>query len=79
MKTDQPGVELPMMPRLLETAHATWIKSCQNTRVSGLHKGVSRVLNKMGMTHDIEHVTEDQLFSVDIALTGIQHAAPCIV
>ena len=70
MKPDQAGVELPMMSGFLETAHVTWIKSCQNTRVSGLHKGVSRVLNNMGFNHDIEHVTEDQLFSVDIALTG---------
>ena len=42
--------------------------------VSALHMDVSRVLNSMGMLHTLEHVTDDQLFSIDIAFPGIYFA-----
>ena len=72
MKTDQPSVLLPMETGLLQHAQAVWIQSCKNTRVSGLHREVSRVLEAMDLPHTIEQLTEDNLFSVDIALTGIR-------
>lgn len=70
MKSDQPGVAVPLSEGLLAHAHSMWIQSCKNIRVSGLHRDVARVLTLMGLTHTIEQLTEDSLFSVDIALTG---------
>ena len=70
MKTDQPGVALPLPEGLLEHAQAVWIESCKHIRVSGLHRDVARVLTLMGLAHTIEQLTEDSLFSVDIALAG---------
>ncbi|KAK9818101.1 hypothetical protein WJX72_007196 [[Myrmecia] bisecta] len=74
MLVDQPGVDLAMPAGLRETAKSTWVASRKNVRVSWLHKDVSRVLKEMGLDHDIEHVTQDQLFSVDISLKGEQVA-----
>lgn len=70
MKTDQEGVELPLGEGLLEHAQQVWIESCKNIRVSGLHRDVARVLTSMGLSHTIEQLTDDSLFSVDIALAG---------
>ena len=70
MKTDQPGVELPLPEGLLEHAQSVWIESCKHIRVSGLHRDVARVLTLMGLAHTIEQLTQDSLFSVDIALAG---------
>ena len=70
MKTDQEGVELPLGEGLLEHAQLVWIESCKNIRVSGLHRDVARVLTSMGLSHTIEQLTHDSLFSVDIALAG---------
>lgn len=70
MKADQPGVALPLSQGLLEHAQSVWIESCTHTRVSGLHRDVAHVLTLMGLSHTIEQVTEDRLFSVDIALIG---------
>lgn len=39
-------------------------------RVSQLHRDVAEVVRKAGMPFAIEHLTEDRLFSIDIALTG---------
>lgn len=72
MKSDQPGVAVPLSQGLLEHAHSVWIESCKNIRVSCLHRDVARVLTLMGLTHTLEQLTEDSLFSVDIALTGAQ-------
>ena len=70
MKTDQEGVELPLGEGLLEHAQMVWIESCKNIRVSGLHRDVARVMTSMGLSHTIEQLTDDSLFSVDIALAG---------
>ncbi|DBA96718.1 TPA: hypothetical protein ACH3X1_015560 [Trebouxia sp. C0004] len=70
MKTDQEGVEVPLGEGLLEHAQLVWIESCKNIRVSGLHRDVARVLTSMGLSHTIEQLTDDSLFSVDIALAG---------
>ncbi len=71
MKTDQEGVELPLGEGLLEHAQMVGIESCKNIRVSGLHRDVARVLTSMGLSHTIEQLTDDNLFSVDIALAGM--------
>ncbi|CAL8462328.1 g1861 [Coccomyxa elongata] len=68
MRVDQPDVQLTMPPKLLPAAHHTWLESCKNVRISALHRDVARVLTEYGIPHNIEHVTEDELFSVDIAL-----------
>ncbi|BDA46187.1 probable RAP domain-containing protein, chloroplastic [Coccomyxa sp. Obi] len=68
MRVDQPDVQLIMPPKLLPAAHHTWLESCKNVRISALHRDVARVLTEYSISHNIEHVTEDELFSVDIAL-----------
>lgn len=70
MRVDKPHVDLAMPPHLLQAAHHTWLESCKNVRISALHRDVARVLSEYGIHHNIEHVTEDELFSVDIALPG---------
>ena len=40
----------------------------QNPIVSSFHQEVSGVLTAMSVEHKVEHVTEDELFSVDVAI-----------
>ena len=68
MMVDKPGADLRMPGGLMEAAHRTWLASARNVRVSALHREVSRLLGERGVAHTIEHLTDDQLFSVDIAL-----------
>lgn len=70
MRVDRPHVQLTMPHMLLPAAHHTWLESCKNVRISALHRDVARVLTEHGIFHNIEHVTEDELFSMDIALPG---------
>ena len=70
MRVDRPQLQLNMPAQLLPAAHHTWLESCKNVRISALHRDVARVLTEHGIPHNIEHVTEDELFSVDIALPG---------
>ena len=70
MMVDKPGADLRMPGGLMEAAHRTWLVSARNVRVSALHREVSRLLGERGVPHTIEHLTDDQLFSVDIALAG---------
>ena len=70
MMVDKPGADLRMPGGLMEAAHRTWLASARNVRVSALHCEVSRLLGERGVPHTIEHLTDDQLFSVDIALAG---------
>ena len=70
MLVDVPGADLLMPAGLKEAAHRTWQASARNVRVSGLHRDVSRLLRERGVPHAIEHLTDDHLFSVDIALPG---------
>ena len=37
-------------------------------RISRFHSEVSRTLNAMNIPHAVEHLTEDEFFSIDIAL-----------
>ena len=70
MKTDQETVDLHLPAGLLQQARTVWIAACQNTRTSEFHKDVARVMAGMGEKHTLEQLTEDNLFSVDIALQG---------
>lgn len=70
MKTDQSQVDLQLPAGLLGRAKAVWIAACQNTRTSEFHKDVARVMTDMGLEHTLEQLTDDNLFSVDIALKG---------
>ena len=70
MLVDAPAADLRMPGGLREAARATWLASACNVRVSGLHRDVSRLLRAHGVLHTIEHLTDDRLFSVDIALPG---------
>jgi len=72
---------------LMEAAQKTWLASARNVRVSALHRDVSRLLSEHGVLHTIEHLTDDHLFSVDIALAGMLfccklyvlfHCIPCL-
>jgi len=66
---DQPRAQLTTPEGLLERAYSQWAASCRNVRVSQLHRDVAEVVRKAGMPFAIEHLTEDRLFSIDIALT----------
>lgn len=70
MRTDQKEVDLHLPAGLLERAKSVWVAACQNTRTSEFHKDVARVMADMGLAHTLEQLTEDNLFSVDIALQG---------
>jgi hypothetical protein len=70
MMVDKPDADLRMPGGLLEAAKGTWLASARNVRVSALHREVSRLLADRGVPHAIEHLTDDNLFSVDIALPG---------
>lgn len=45
-----------------------WKAQAQNVVISQLHRDVSTAMNGMGLTHVIEHTTDDGLFSIDLAL-----------
>ena len=52
---------------VLQPAQLAWKQqTCEGTSISYLHERVSSALHKMGMNHEIEHLTEDGAFSVDI-------------
>ena len=56
---------------LLERAGAAWkANSSGRVTISGLHREVSETLTRLGVPHEIEFLTSDKLFSVDIALRG---------
>ena len=46
-----------------------WKEQVLNIVVSKLHNDVSGTLQAMGIPHQNEFLTEDQLFSIDIAIT----------
>ena len=46
----------------------TWKQQALNIVISKLHTDVSTALLSLGIPHDNEFLTEDQLFSIDIAL-----------
>ena len=67
---DCPGSQLQLPVEMMQRARTVWLASARKVRISQLHRDVSRVLAELGVAHAKEQLTEDQLFSVDIALTG---------
>ncbi|PSC74935.1 RAP domain [Micractinium conductrix] len=65
---EQPEADWPLPEPLLALGQRTWIAATKRITVSEYHAEVSRMLSAMGEAHTIEHLTDDQLFSVDIAL-----------
>lgn len=47
-----------------------WKETVKHTLSSRFHLDVSKMLRDMGIAHDFEYVTEDGLFSLDIATAG---------
>lgn len=74
MQVDKPGAALGTPPGLLERAHAQWSAACLNVRISQLHNDVARCLRSLGLPITIEQLTDDRLFSIDIAIPGRPHA-----
>ena len=62
-------------PTMRESAERAWTElSCSKVIISSMHREVSESLNEMGVPHQIEFVTNDGLFSLDIVLKGRQVA-----
>ena len=57
-------------PKMVELATKAWKVGTSKVVISQFHRQVSAALTKMGVPHEIEYVTEDGLFSLDIVLRG---------
>ena len=57
-------------PTMLETAKQAWRALNCKVTISNMHREVSESLNEMGIPHELEYITDDGLFSLDIALKG---------
>lgn len=56
---------------LLQKSRAAWEQnSSGRVTISAMHRGVSEALTRLGVPHEIEFLTRDKFFSVDIALRG---------
>jgi hypothetical protein len=61
------------VPRLLsaiEVALQAWKEQATNIVISKLHNDVSSCLHSMQIAHQNEYLTEDKLFSIDVAILG---------
>ena len=75
MKARQPESHSWMMPQhLAMAAKSAWEKATKNVSISDFHKSVSSVLQSLGQDHEIEHLTSDACFSIDIAIPS-EHIA----
>lgn len=70
MRVEQPSLELKTPPGLLEQAHSQWKATCLKVRISQLHSDVSCAVQALGLPITIEQLTDDNLFSIDIAIPG---------
>ena len=60
-----------MSGELLAHSREVWEQiSSARVTISALHQDVSGALTRMGIPHEIEYLTQDNLFSMDIALRG---------
>ena len=64
------GEKRQLLPdTILHSAQLAWKRSiCDSTLISLLHEKVSAALHEIGMNHEIEHLTDDGVFSVDIRM-----------
>lgn len=56
-------LEWPIEQNLLEKSEKAWRSQISEIKISAFHREVSRTLNAMRITHTLEHLTEDGLFS----------------
>ena len=71
MEIDHASKPRSIPSELMRQAHATWVATAHNVRISQLHAEVSQMLTDMGINHSVEQLTEGKLFSVDLALPGM--------
>lgn len=57
-------------PQMIEDMLSAWKRGSSKVVISQFHREVSDTLTNMGVPHEIEYITEDGLFSLDIALKG---------
>lgn len=76
MQVDRPLAELTAPEGMLEEAHSQWCASCLKVCVSQLQTDVAEGLRKIGVDITEEYLTEDKLFSIDIAIPGASKPAP---
>lgn len=72
----EPNCPAGLSPRFPDVGwkEQVWKEQVLNFMISKLHKDVSAVLEALGVPHQNEFMTEDCLFSIDIALSGQQVA-----
>lgn len=63
-----PQKDWSLDPELMRICMAAWKSQVSEVTISEFHSEVSRTLNAMGIPHTLEHLTDDGLFSMDIAL-----------
>ena len=80
MEVEAPHMKLNIKPEVLKMAETRWRKQAQEITVSPLHMRVAVALRDLGMSILIEHTTEDNHFSMDIALVpkDWNQVLPCI-
>jgi len=55
---------------MLTIAEQAWKEQATNIVISKLHNDVSSCLHSMQIAHQNEYLTDDQLFSIDVAMQG---------
>ncbi|KAL4515162.1 hypothetical protein Ndes2526A_g09534 [Nannochloris sp. 'desiccata'] len=60
--------EWPIEKTMLEESEKAWRSQVSEIKTSLFHREVSRTLNAMKITHTLEHLTDDGLFSVDLCI-----------
>ncbi|RMZ54094.1 hypothetical protein APUTEX25_002671 [Auxenochlorella protothecoides] len=69
MQVTKPDGKWDIPDELRMGGRKSWLSNTKNVTISEFHSEVSRMLSSMGINHEFEHLTEDRLFSVDIALS----------
>ena len=70
---DAPAIHLQFLSQKFSRVRCggrVWKETVKHTLSSRFHIDVSKVLRELNVAHDFEYVTEDGLFSLDIALRG---------
>jgi hypothetical protein len=71
MDVDMPEGQKPVIPQdLLQKARTSWKDAAKHVHISLLQSDVERVLKRMGEQPAVEYLTDDGLFSIDLAFPG---------
>ena len=72
MAVDRPRAATNIPPELFLHAHQQWTRSCLKVCVSQLHTDVAEHMRALNLASamEIESLTADRLFSIDIAIPG---------